>query len=79
MTKHRRPPVILTAFPAARQPLRAELERAVTLGAEITLTGSGHYRIRHDELARDEIVSSTPRNPEIAAKKLRSKLRHLAA
>lgn len=73
--KRHRDKVILTAFPSARQPLRAALEEAVELGAEVTLTGSGHYRIRLTGFPRDQIVSSTPRNPDIAAKKLRSKLR----
>lgn len=74
MTKRHRPKVLLIRFPTTRGPLRDALEEAVAAGAEITLT-FGHYRVRLDGFDRDEIVSSTPRSPDIAAKKLRSKLR----
>lgn len=78
MTKrHRQDPILLTHFPSVRQPLRDALQDLAAAGAEITLTGSGHYRARHPNLTRDAILASTPRRPEIEAKRVRTILRRI--
>lgn len=75
MSRYARGKRLCTSFEGAPKQLRPLLAAARDAGAEITITGHGHYQIR---LPGQTTVHapSTPRIPDDAAKRLRMHLRH---